>query len=86
MPLAGWLQSPQASGSSSPYQMHQYGFDMVVNGMPDGNLISSNGLGDLGQEGIAHLTRCLLQGKTLPGLIGFDITPFESSREVKLAG
>jgi hypothetical protein len=52
--------------------------------MPYGDPVSLNRPGDLSQEGITHLTGCFFQGKTLPSLIGFDITPFDSSWQVQL--
>jgi len=86
LPLAEWLQSPQAPGSGSPYQVHQYGFYMVVSSVSYCGSVSPDRICNLSQEGIAHLTCCLFQGKALSGLIGLDITLLYGSRDVQLPG
>ena len=59
---------------------------MVVNSVSYCGPVSSDRIRNLSQESIAHLTRCLFQGKTLSGLMGFDIALLYGSRDVQLPG
>jgi len=59
---------------------------MVVNSVSYCGSVSPDGIRNLSQESIAYLTCCLFQGKTLSGLMGFDIALLYGSRDVQLPG
>jgi len=60
--------------------MHQYGLDIVINGMSHRHLVSTYRLGNLSQEIIAYLASRFLQRKAMLLTVRPDIAPLHSSR------
>ena len=55
--------------------MHEYGFYVVVGGVPYRYPVGTDSPGRLSQEGIPHIAGCFLRGKAQPGLMRLHITP-----------
>jgi hypothetical protein len=66
--------------------VHQYGLDVVVDGVSHCHPIRAGSVRYLSQEVIADFAGGFFRGKTVLGLICSDITPFYGGRDIQLAG
>ena len=59
---------------------------MVVNGVSHRGPVRAGSLRHPAQEIIADFAGGFFRGKTVPGLVGPDITPFNGGRDIQLTG
>jgi len=77
---------PQPGQPGATQGVHEHRLCLVVGVVPDGHAVRADAGGHVGQESVAHLACCLLDGDLAGTGVRRHIPPFDGGRQAPLVG